>query len=208
MERNLSLSFWTSPPWVDVTYWALDLETGGLDPGRDAILAVGMVPLRAGTIRLGEAYETLVRPADTGGIRPESVRTHQLVPRDVSDAPPIGEALREIDERLRGGAALLVHQAAIDVRFLRAAYGAEGLRWPRPTVVDTVELLVKAVRKRRFLDPTSQQRDPVLNLAEARRRFGLPEYGAHDALTDAIATAELFLVLRKVVGARTLRDLR
>jgi DNA polymerase-3 subunit epsilon len=193
---------------VDVTYWALDLETGGLDPGRDAILAVGMVPLRAGTIRLGEAYETLVRPADTGVIRPESVRTHQLVPRDVSDAPPVGEVLRTIDARLRDGVVLLVHQAAIDVRFLRAAYRAAGLRWPRPTVVDTVDLLVKAARKQRFIDPAAQERDPVLNLAEARRRFGLPEYGAHDALTDAVATAELFLVLRKVLGARTLRELR
>jgi DNA polymerase-3 subunit epsilon len=202
------LSFWASPPWVEVTYWALDLETGGLDPARDAILAVGMVPLRAGTIRLGEAYETLVRPTAAGAIRPESVRTHQLVPRDVSGAPPVGDVLREIDERLRGGAVLLVHQAAIDVRFLRAAYGAAGLRWPRPVVVDTVELLVKAARKQRFIDPGAQQRDPVLNLAEARQRFGLPEYGAHDALTDAVATAELFLVLRKALAARTLRDLR
>jgi DNA polymerase-3 subunit epsilon len=37
---------------------------------------------------------------------------------------------------------------------------------------------------------------------------GLPPYQAHDALTDAVATAELFLVLRHELGARTLRDLR
>ena len=37
---------------------------------------------------------------------------------------------------------------------------------------------------------------PSTNLSEARRRHGLPEYQAHDALTDAIATAELFLVMR------------
>jgi DNA polymerase-3 subunit epsilon len=48
---------------------------------------------------------------------------------------------------------------------------------------------------------------PTLNLARARRKYGLPEYQAHDALTDAVATAELFLVLRKAVAARTLRDL-
>ena len=47
-----------------------------------------------------------------------------------------------------------------------------------------------------------------MNLAQARRRHGLPEYQAHDALTDAIAAAELFLVLRHALGARTLRDLR
>ena len=48
---------------------------------------------------------------------------------------------------------------------------------------------------------------PVLNLTMARRKYGLPDYQAHDALTDAVATAELFLVLRKVIGARTLRHL-
>jgi DNA polymerase-3 subunit epsilon len=48
----------------------------------------------------------------------------------------------------------------------------------------------------------------TVNLAGARRNHGLPDYQAHDALTDAVATAELFLVLRKVLGARTVRDLR
>ena len=55
---------WPSPPWDAVTYWALDLETGGLDPRSDPILSVGMVPIRAGGIRLGEAWSSLVRPED------------------------------------------------------------------------------------------------------------------------------------------------
>jgi DNA polymerase-3 subunit epsilon len=49
---------------------------------------------------------------------------------------------------------------------------------------------------------------PSLNLSEARRVHGLPDYQAHDALTDAVSTAELFLVLRQVIGAKRLRDLR
>jgi len=47
-----------------------------------------------------------------------------------------------------------------------------------------------------------------LNLAKARQAFGLPDYGAHDALADAVSTAELFLTLRQVLGAQTLRQLR
>jgi DNA polymerase III subunit epsilon len=198
---------WPSPPWDEVAYWALDLETGGLDPRRDPVLAVGMVPLREGTVRLGEAYESLVRPTGPGDISADSVRAHQLVPRDVREAPPLDAVVREIDGRLRGGAVLLVHQAAIDVRFLRQAYRAASLSWPRPRVVDTVELLVRAARKARFIDPAAQQREPDLNLARARARYGLPDYGVHDALTDAISTAELFLVLRRTLNARKLREL-
>lgn len=199
--------FWPSPPWDSVTYWALDLETGGLDPRSDPILSVGMVPVRSGGIRLGEAFSTLVRPEDVRAIDPGSIRAHHLLPGDVREAPPIAEVLGEVDRRVREGA-LLVHQAALDVPFLRRAYRRAGLRWPSPPVIDTVALLLKAARRARFVDPDAPEQEPELNLAKARRRLGLPDYGAHDALTDAVSAAELFLVLRKQVGARTLRDLR
>jgi DNA polymerase-3 subunit epsilon len=198
---------WPSPPWDSVTYWALDLETGGLDPRQDPILSVGMVPVRGGGIRLGEAFSSLVRPEDAAAIDPGSIRAHHLVPGDVREAPLLAEVLAEVDRRVREGA-LLVHQAALDVPFLRQAYRRAGRRWPSPPVVDTVALLIKAAKRARFLNPDAPEQEPELNLTKARRRLGLPDYGAHDALTDAVSAAELFLVLRKQVGARTLRDLR
>lgn len=198
---------WPSPPWDSVVYWALDLETGGLDPRADPILSVGMVPIREGGIRLGEAWTTLVRPDHAEAIAPSSMRAHHLLPGDVRDAPLLRAVLAEIDRRLREGA-LLVHQAALDVPFLRRAYRRNGMRWPDPAVVDTVALLVKAAKRARLIDPDAADREPELNLAAARRRVGLPDYGSHDALVDAVSAAELFLVLRKQVGARTLRDLR
>jgi DNA polymerase-3 subunit epsilon len=197
---------WPSPPWETVTYWALDLETGGLDPRADPILAVGMVPIREGGIRLGEAWSTLVRPEEARTIDPDSIRAHHLVPGDVREAPALGDVLADVDVRLREGA-LLVHQAALDVPFLRRAYKRWGLRWPGPPVVDTVALLLKAARRARFVDPDAPEHEPELNLGLARRKLGLPDYGAHDALTDAVSAAELFLVLRRQVGARRLRDL-
>lgn len=75
-------------------------------------------------------------------------------------------------------------------------------------MVDTVTLLIKAAKRARFLDPDAPGHLPNLNLLAARRNLGLPDYGQHDALTDAIATAELFLVLRRQLGAKTVRDLR
>ncbi len=196
---------WPSPPWDSVTYWALDLETGGLDAREDPILSVGMVPIRSGGIRLGEAYASLVRPG-AAEIDPSSIRAHQLLPGDVREAPQVTVVLGEIDRRIREGA-LLVHQAAFDVPFLRRAYRRAGMRWPDPPVVDTVALLLKAAKRARFVDPDAPAHEPELNLVSARRRLGLPDYGQHDALIDAIAAAELFLVLRRQIGARKLRDL-
>jgi len=198
--------FFSSPAWDSVTFWALDIETGGLDAKRDPIIAVGMLPIRAGIVKLGEAYETLIRPEEGRAIKPESVRAHQLVREEVGLAPPLPEVLREVDWRVRQGA-LLVHHQAIDVNFLKRAYDRHGLKWPAPPVVDTVELILKLARKRRFVNPDAPEDAPSTNLSQARRRHGLPEYQAHDALTDAIATAELFLVLRRALNAKTLRDL-
>ena len=198
--------FFSSPAWESVTYWSLDIETGGLDPKRDPILALGMLPIRDRVIRLGEAYKTLVRPETGREIKPESVRAHQLVLAEVSQAPPLLEVLGEVDRRIRQGA-LLVHHQGIDVAFLKRAFARHDLRWPAPPVVDTVELLHKLHRKRRFTRPDQPETEPSVNLAEARRRLGLPDYQAHDALTDAIATAELFLYLRRALNASTLRQL-
>jgi DNA polymerase-3 subunit epsilon len=197
----------SSPAWDSVVYWALDLETGGLDARRDPIIAVGMLPIRAGKVRLGEGYRTLVRPADGRPIDPESVRAHQLVWGEVKDAPPVADILPEVHRRIAEGV-LLVHHKGVDVAFLKDAYRRSGMRWPSPPVVDTVDLLAKVARRRHLKRPELPADPPSLNLSVAREAHGLPPYQAHDALTDALATAELFLVLRHALGARTLRDLR
>lgn len=193
-----------SPAWDSVVYWALDLETGGLDLKKDPILAVGMVPIRAGIVHLGEAYRTLVRPPEGGAIDPRSVRAHQLLWGEVEAAPELAEVLPRIDERIRQGV-LLVHHRSIDVAFLRRDFRRIGRHWPSPWVVDTANLLRRVSH---FTRPDLSSDLVTVNLARARRDHGLPDYQAHDALTDAVATAELFLVLRKVLGARTVRDLR
>lgn len=191
-----------SPPWDSVVYWAIDVETGGVDAKRDPLLAVGMVPVRGGRIRLGECYRALVRPEGEGRITSASARAHQPIPADVSGAP-LSEVLPEIGRRVREGV-MLVHDASIDA-CLRRVSAQVGVAWPSSKVVDTTRLLVRDAQLRNV----SRSRDPVaLNLSLARAEYGLPDYRAHDALTDAIATAELFLAVRIALGARTLRDLR
>jgi DNA polymerase-3 subunit epsilon len=196
-----------SPDWDKVLFWSLDLETGGLDPRRDPILAVGMVPVREGTIRIGESFRSLVRPADGSRIDPESIRAHQLIWGELKEAPPIAEVLPEIDRRLREGV-LLVHHRAIDVAFLKRAHVRCRLPWPGPEVVDTATLLGRIAARDRRRRPELPEDRRALNLTRARLERGLPEHPAHDALSDALATAELFLVLRESLGAKTLGELR
>jgi DNA polymerase-3 subunit epsilon len=187
-----------SLPWREVVYWALDLETGGLDPARNPVLSVGMVPVRRGIVRVGESFYSLVH-AD-GRIGEDNLMVHHILPGETAGAPPREAVVDEIDARLREGV-LLVHFAAMDVPFLRRLYKSSGRRWPRPRVVDTAALTGRLAGS--LVGGSTVPAD----LGEIRERFGLPRYTDHHALSDAMATAELFLVLRHHIGARTLRDL-
>lgn len=196
---------WSSPPWDEVLYLALDLETSGLDPRDDQILALAMVPIRGGVIRYGERFASLVRPADPATLSQEGLRAHHLLPAELSAAPPIAELLPEVDRRLRT-AVLLCHHAPLDLGFLRQAFRRAGRRWPRPhpQVVDTVVLLRRLELRRQLLAPHPQALPAAL--PDARAALGLPAYPHHDALIDALAAAELFLVLRSRLGAERLRQ--
>jgi len=187
-------------PWHEAVYWALDLEASGLDPRRDEILSVGMVPIRDGVIRWAERFSSLVQPVWPGAALGDGLPAHHLLPGEVAGGLTLAAALEQVLMRLEGGV-LLVHFAALDVELLRRACAACGLTWPKPPVVDTVRLL-EHVAQAEYPKPA-----PSSNLAAARARYGLPPVDEHDALADALATAELFLVLRHRLGAGTVGEL-
>lgn len=192
-----------SPAWDELVFWALDLETTGLRPKVDRILSIGMVPIRAGVIRYGERYATLVCPPPGATLSTEGLRAHHILPGDTVRSPRMDEVLPEVDRRLREGV-LLVHFKALDVGFLREAYRRTRRPWPRPRVVDTVELILRLHERQQHWTPHPPA--PQTGLSAAREALGLPAYPNHDALCDAVATAELFLVLRSRLGLCRLRS--
>lgn len=194
-----------SPRWDETTFWSVDLETTGFEPRTDRILSVGMVPIREGSIRHGERFYTLVRPGQGVRLDTDAIRAHHILPAELDDAPTLAEALPDVDRRLSDGIPL-VHYGRLDIGFLREAYRRGGREWEHRRVVDTVDLLVTLTKRDRFIDPDAKPWPT--SLVGARERLGLPPHTIHHALSDAIATAELFLALRSRLGARTLRALR
>lgn len=182
---------------------ALDLETSGLDARRDGIVAVGWVPVDDATIHWGSAFRALVddpRPQTAGGQR--SLAVHQILPSEARRGIGPGELIERLLKQIEAGRVLLVHGASIERAFLAAAARRLGLAakaWPAVCTlsylraIDAVRLHVKdrlsAAARRAPHVPTV--------LAEARRFFDLPEYPAHDPLLDALAAAELYLLLAR-----------
>jgi len=178
---------WPEPqtPASELDLLAIDLETTGLDPASDQVLSVGFVPVDGPDIVLGGARHILIRADTEVG---QSAVLHHLTDDMIAAGAPMADVLAEILAALKGRI-LLAHYATIEVSFLSKAceshYGA-------PLVVPTIDTLAL---HRRLLSQgfDDEPRGNDLRLWNARERYGLPSYAAHEALTDAMACAELYL---------------
>lgn len=171
---------------------AVDVETTGLDPASDHLLSIGFVPVDGDTIDLRGAGQVLVRPdAEVG----QSATFHHLTDDQLAQGRPLDEALALVLRALQGRV-MLAHHAGIETGFLEAACRRTWGAAPQFVSVDTLQLQHRLLSQG-FDDEPAQG---ALRLHAARDQFGLPRYRAHDALTDALACAELYLAQVSELG--------
>lgn len=178
--------------WRAARFAVLDVETSGLDARRDALLAVGLTEVADGRIRLDSCWRALLRPPEGLLVGAESIRIHELTRAELAEAPPAAEVLPELLARL-AGRALVVHVADIDVRFLDRALAPYGGRLRGP-IIDTARLALRLHHDARLLGEAAPGMPaPALQLRALAQSLGLPVYAQHDALNDALTTAQVFL---------------
>lgn len=179
---------------------ALDVETTGLSPESDRVLAVGWVPVDGTRVDLSGARRHVVRHHEPG----EAVTIHGLTHDDLETGRPLADVLDELVAALEGRV-LLAHYAQFDRAFLDAALRSAGRGPLGLPDVCTLEL------QRRLLARHGEIPRGALRLWRARERHGLAPARAHDALSDALACAELYLAQVADLGADRplrLRDVR
>lgn len=161
------------------TYVAIDIETTGLNPGRDAIIEVAAITFRENTIL--DEFTSLVYPAQE--IPPFITQLTGITQAMVQDAPTMFNVRAKL-RPLLGDHILVGHNVGFDLSFLREE--RLGVGNPR---IDTVPLAT-------ILVPEAGH----YNLEHLVHVLNLPNpHGeqAHRALDDAEQTVELFLALRE-----------
>lgn len=155
----------------------LDLETTGLNPKQDRIIEIGMVKVREGKVT--DTYSRLLNPKQELDPRIEEITGIRM--EDLMDQPALKEVLPEILEFL-GEDILLGHRVLFDYSFLKRAFTNEKISFERKGI-DTLWLARKLVQ-----DCESK------SLPKLCQHYGI-EYKAHRALSDAMATVELYRIL-------------
>lgn len=171
----------------DTEFLALDFETTGLNPKQDEILSVGYTVIQQGRIRLAENGYHLIQPESD--INADSVTIHGITDDHAQTGIKLSEMLNILLEKM-AGRVVIAHHAEIEQGFLLQACRAVFQQTIPIRFIDTL-IIEKRRYERRHQHPNPNQ----LRLFNLRNEYGLPRYNAHNALEDAIATAELFLAM-------------
>ena len=162
----------------DSARWVvLDLETSGLDPGRDALLAIGAVALSAHRIVVADSLETVVRPEQVSSR--SNILVHGLGAQAQRDGADPGEACANLLAFI-ADAPLVAFQADFDRAFLTRFVRIHGAVELTNPWLDLAQLA-----------PALHPRCPAQTLDEWLIRFEIEVEQRHHAVADALASAML-----------------
>ncbi|MEZ8046376.1 3'-5' exonuclease [Vibrio sp. 10N.237.312.C02] len=175
----------------DSEYIVLDLETTGLDSEQDLILSMGWVDVVKGRIDLASAKHIYLD--NDSQINAETAVINHITPQMLEEGASIHDAMLTFFEAAKGKI-IVAHACVVEEKFIsQYLLRCYGLRAIPLLWLDTL-CIEKSMEK-----AISNHEEVDLTLAGTRDRYGLPEYNSHNALADAVSTAELFLAQQKRV---------
>lgn len=158
----------------------VDLETTGLNPKTDRIIEIGMVKVREG--KIVDQFSSLINPRQQLEERIEQITG--ITQKELENQPLQTEILPQILEFLEEDV-LLGHRVLFDYSFLKRAFTNEKIPFERKGI-DTLKIARKVVA-----DCESK------SLPKLCSHYGI-EYHPHRALSDALATVELYRKLSEL----------
>lgn len=163
----------------DLPLLVIDFETTGLNIRTDKILSIAAVPIDNTTLHLSGAWHKFVAKQE---VKQNTAIINHIVPQMLDNAEPLHEIMTTLFAMMEGRI-ILAHGANIERGFIQHYLATTYQLSHFPLLwFDTLRL------EQTFM----KRKQPHYQLNSVRQHYNLPEYIAHNALSDAIATGELF----------------
>jgi len=163
----------------------VDVETSGLDTRKDRLLSIGACVVQNQRLMMGEHYSTILCRTESN--TRENILIHGIGPQAQAAGQPTEESVMGFLE-FAGKFPLIGYHAGFDKAFLdRELRHTLGVRLPN-TWIDLAMLAPVLVPEAKLA---------AAGLDDWLGYFHLRPHARHQALDDAVATGELFLVLLK-----------
>ncbi|HEY0947719.1 MAG TPA: 3'-5' exonuclease [Opitutaceae bacterium] len=176
-------------PLDALSFVVLDAETTGFSVGRDRLLSLAVMPVRAGRLAVAGTRCWLVQQSAVP--LNEAMQVHGILPSDTAAGEPEERVLAELLPTL-AGAVLVGHHIGFDIAMLNAALQRHYRVRLRNPVLDTA-LMARHALEAFAATAYPGQQPPSLD--EVCALCGIPVVERHTAEGDTFTTAELFLVL-------------
>lgn len=180
-------------------YVVVDVESSGLNTARDHLIAIGAIAVNNGHIPLRDSLEIVLQ--QTQASEKDNILIHGIGGTDQREGTPPVEALLSFLEYLGKDPLIAFHVAFDQAMINHAIRQFLGIKFEHAWVdlaYVAPALLPRIARSTRALDDWTE-------------RFRISNYARHNALADALATAELFLALAPLLashGAANFRDVK
>ena len=173
---------------------SIDCETTGLSTRDDDIVAVAAVRIRGSRIMTSEHFEATVRPETR--LKPDAIKVHRLREQDVAQGRTMEEVLPDL-LRFIGSRPLVGFYLEFDVAMLdKHVWRMLGIRLPNEQIE-----VSGAYYERKYGDaPPGTEVD--LRFMSILEDLGLPALAQHDAYSDALMTAMMYLTLKDLKARR------
>lgn len=169
-------------PLTQMRVVVVDVETSGLSLSNDRLISIGAIAVINGQVVLGdEFYSVLQQPTAS---EKENILLHGISGTIQTEGMPAVDALLDFLEYL-GKDPLVAFHVAFDQTMIRRALGQYiGLRFKHPWL--DLAYIMPA------LNPSLAHR--IRTLDDWNNHFGIRNDARHNALADAIVTAQLFQI--------------
>ena len=178
-----------------LSFVVVDCETTGVSPATDRILQVAAVVVNSSGEVL-TSFDTIVRPENPSDYVHGAEHIHGISPAHVQNGMPLSLALQNLVD-IADGHIFTAHNAPFDLGFIHAESARVGLTHRFDSYIDTLTLS-------RRLDAEKSRRHTLDALCD---HYGITRDRAHEALSDASATAILLTHLLREMNVTSVDQL-